>query len=82
MTTDEFRATLKRLGLSQGALSRILLHLGDPAEPITVRRRVERWAQGGHRIPGEAIALLTLLDQHADILDELQLVVSTKREIQ
>lgn len=53
MTTDEFRAALERLGLSQIAAASVLL-----VDPRTVRR----WAAGERDIPGPAVALLRLLD--------------------
>ena len=74
MTTEEFRAALQRLGLSQGALARLLTRFRDPADPVTVRRRVERWAQGGSRVPGEMIALLTVLELYPQILSDAHLV--------
>jgi hypothetical protein len=72
MTTDEFRSTLDALQLSQGALARLLGHLGDTAEPLTIRRRVERWAQGATTVPGEAAALLNLLAQFPYLLRRLR----------
>ncbi|MDQ2803662.1 MAG: hypothetical protein M3Y41_13650 [Pseudomonadota bacterium] len=42
----------------------MLAELGDPAEPSTILRRVQRWATGDHKIPGELVALLTVLERH------------------
>lgn len=71
MDTDEFRSTITALGLSQGAVARILKHLGDDASPITIRRRVERWAQGRHAIPGEAGALMVVFKRYPFVLAEV-----------
>ena len=66
MTTEDFRAALSRLGLSQAALARLLAELGDTAQPSTILRRIERWIQGTRRVPGEMAALLTLLERQRD----------------
>ena len=49
MTTDEFRATLQRLGLSQSEAAR---HMDVP------RLKVWRWYHGVSKISGEVAALL------------------------
>ena len=72
MTTDEFRATLQRLRLSQGELARLLAQLGDGASHHTILRRVERWAQGVSAVPGEAAALLGLLVRFPGVLRALR----------
>jgi hypothetical protein len=72
MTQNQFRTTLARLKLSQGALARLLTHLGDTADPTTIRRRVERWAQGATPVPGEAAAFLNLFAKFPDLLRELR----------
>jgi hypothetical protein len=72
MNTEEFRAALLRLELSQGALARMFTELGDPASPITVRRRVERWAQGASTVPGEVTAFLTILERFPKVLASLR----------
>lgn len=61
MTSDEFRAALARLDLTQVGLARLLQEHGDPAQLPSIIRRVQRWASGEYRVPGEAIALLNLL---------------------
>jgi DNA-binding transcriptional regulator YiaG len=72
MTNDEFRTWLERNAMSQGALARLLIHLGDTAAPLTIRRRVERWAQGRVAVPGEAAALLNLLERFPYLLPRLR----------
>jgi hypothetical protein len=72
METEELREALKELKLSQGALARIFKHLGDTADQTTIRRRVERWAQGGTRISGEGAALVNLLMRYPDVAAELR----------
>jgi DNA-binding transcriptional regulator YiaG len=64
MTPTQFRAAIARLGLTQSSLARLLSELGDPADPKTILRRVQRWATGDHSVPGEVVALLTLLHRH------------------
>jgi hypothetical protein len=71
MTPDEFRAALARLSLSQGMLSRTFRFLGDPAAAKTIRTRVERWASGKAKVPGEAVAFIGLLDRYPAVLAEL-----------
>jgi hypothetical protein len=75
METDELRDALRELDLTQGALARIFTYLGDPADPMTIRRRVERWAQGGTRISGEGAALVNLLKRYPAIAAELRQAV-------
>lgn len=79
MDTTTFRACLDRLGLSQGALARLLTELGDPASALTVLRRVERWAQGAARVPGEMVAFLALLERYPRILRDLRGAVVRER---
>ena len=54
MTADEFRATLGRLGFSQGGLASFLL-----VEARTVRR----WATGELAPPQSVVLLLGLMDR-------------------
>ena len=61
MSTAEFRATLDRLGLTQVALARVLIHLGDQGQPISILRRVQRWAAEVSAVPGETVVLLELV---------------------
>lgn len=61
MNADEFRAALARLGLTQVGFARFLRDQGDPGQFPSIIRRVQRWASGDYRIPGEVIALLSLL---------------------
>jgi hypothetical protein len=72
MTRNQFRNTLAALEMSQGALARLLAHLGDTADPLTIRRRVERWAQGGTPIPGEAAAFINLFAKFPDLRRKLR----------
>lgn len=72
MTTEEFRAALLRLDLSQGEVSRLLNRLGDTATPHTVRRRVERMAQGLATVSGELAALITVFEQFPTVLEALR----------
>ncbi len=71
MTTEEFRESLGRMKLSQGALARMFKALGDTADPLTIRRRVESWAQGRTRVPGEAAAFMTLLERFPAVREAL-----------
>ncbi len=59
MTSDEFRAALAMLGLSQSAFARLLLELGDVAGDK--ERTVQRWATGQQDIPGPILVLLKVL---------------------
>ncbi len=59
MTSDEFRAALALLGLSQSAFARLLVELGDVAGDK--ERTVQRWATGQQDIPGPILALLKVL---------------------
>jgi hypothetical protein len=72
MTNNQFRTTLAHLEMSQGALARLFTHLGDTAAPVTIRRRVERWAQGAAAIPGEAAAFLNLLVEFPEVLERMR----------
>jgi transcriptional regulator with XRE-family HTH domain len=65
MTGPEFKATLKRLGLSQHELSR---RLG--LAPSTVNR----WAKGDGPVPQYAVAYLALLNNIAEMTKHLPLV--------
>jgi hypothetical protein len=60
MTDDEFTDTLRRLGLSQAALARLLDDLGEQQPAPTT---VWRWADGRSRVPIGVGALLRLLEQ-------------------
>lgn len=60
MTDDEFTETLRRLGLSQAALARLLDDLGEQQPAPTT---VWRWADGRSRVPIGVGALLRLLEQ-------------------
>jgi hypothetical protein len=75
MDTEQFRAALTTLGLSVGELARLFEHLGDDAKAPTIRRRIERWASGSTRIPGEATAFLNVL------LDEPRVVRRYRKEL-
>jgi len=59
MTSDEFRAALALLGLSQSAFARLLVDLGDAAGDK--ERTVQRWATGQQDIPGPILVLLKVL---------------------
>jgi len=72
MEREELRQTLAELEMSQGALARLFIQLGDTAAPLTVRRRVERWCQGGSNVPGEAAAFLNLLKRYPKVLADLR----------
>jgi len=72
MTTDEFRERLAEFGMTQRELSRLLAHLGDPALPVTILRRVERWCQGATTIPGEMAAFMNLLSLYPYVLRKLR----------
>lgn len=61
MNTKEFRTALHELDFSVGDLARLFEHLGDDAKPTTIRRRIERWAAGTARVPGEAVAFLNIM---------------------
>lgn len=58
-----FQARLRDLGLSQAAFARLLRDLGDRSDTQTIERRIRRWTAGKARVPGEAIALLTLIER-------------------
>ena len=60
MTDDEFTEALRRLGLSQAALARLLDDLGEQQPAPTT---VWRWADGRSRVPIGVGALLRLLEQ-------------------
>ncbi len=60
MTDDEFTETLRRLGMSQAALARLLDDLGEQQPAPTT---VWRWADGRSRVPIGVGALLRLLEQ-------------------
>jgi transcriptional regulator with XRE-family HTH domain len=60
MTDEEFTETLKRLGMSQAALARLLDDLGEQQPAPTT---VWRWADGRSRVPIGVGALLRLLEQ-------------------
>ncbi|MDO8607380.1 MAG: hypothetical protein Q7R40_12660 [Phaeospirillum sp.] len=60
MTDDEFTEALRRLGLSQAALGRLLDNLGEQQPAPTT---VWRWADGRSRVPIGIGALLSLLEQ-------------------
>ncbi len=54
MTPDQLTATLRRLGLSQAALGRLL---GSHEEMVS------RWANGVHRVPAGVVAFLKLWEE-------------------
>ena len=58
-----FRERLAALGLSHGALTRLMLELGDDRQKATIARCVSRMASGEARVSGEMRALLGLLDR-------------------
>ncbi len=60
MTDDEFTQALRRLGMSQAALARLLDDLGEQQPAPTT---VWRWADGRSRVPIGVGALLRLLEQ-------------------
>lgn len=60
MTDEEFTETLRRLGMSQAALARLLDDLGEQQPAPTT---VWRWADGRSRVPIGVGALLRLLEQ-------------------
>ena len=60
MTGGQFVATLEELGIGLGELSRFLQALGDPAEPATIVRRLQRMASGEHTVSGEMTVILEL----------------------
>lgn len=63
MTADEFRAALDDLNLTPTALARLMVHLGDPTDLTSLRRRFHKWISGSSRVPGEMTVLLNLLRQ-------------------
>lgn len=71
MTPEEFRKALARMNLQPGQLADIMRALGDPADHQTVSRRIRRWAKGEAKVPGEAIALLTLLERVRNACSQL-----------
>ena len=80
MNAVEFRSALARHELTQGGLARLLVALGDQTEVLSVRRRVERWAQGGASPPGEITALFTLLDRYPQIMVDLRPATMTETD--
>ena len=60
MTDEEFTDALRRLGLSQAALARLLDDLGEQQPAPTT---VWRWADGRSKVPIGVGALLHLLEQ-------------------
>ncbi len=72
MTDDELTAALRRLGLSQAALARLLDDLGERQPAPTT---VWRWADGRSRVPIGVGALLRLLEE---IPDDLRLRVTRR----
>ena len=53
MTSEDFRAALNRLGLTQAELGRQLAALRPETAPSTWPRTVRSWATGTRRIPVE-----------------------------
>ncbi|MBI3445994.1 MAG: hypothetical protein HY055_11700 [Magnetospirillum sp.] len=69
MTDEEFTNALRRLGLSQAALARLLDDLGEQQPAPTT---VWRWADGRSKVPIGVGALLSLLEQlPSDIRNQL-----------
>ncbi len=60
MTSEELKAGLKRLGLSQQKLARsIAVSVGN----------IKKWSQGKARIPGPAVLLIRLMiEKHQDVI--------------
>ena len=62
MTTDQFRAALAGLGISQAGFARIAM---------VDARTVRRWCDGTRAVPGPVVALLRLMtetvDEHREI---------------
>jgi hypothetical protein len=61
MDYKDFIDILRRMNLTASALAHILQELGDTSGLQTIERRVRRWTNGETSVPGEAVALLTLL---------------------
>ncbi|MFA9204909.1 MAG: hypothetical protein ACEQSH_00475 [Bacteroidia bacterium] len=59
MTSDNFRAALDHVGLTQRQFAKLLSQLGDPGSDR--QRKVQRWATGEQDVPGAIAALLGLL---------------------
>ena len=58
-----FRDKLKKLGLSQPALARLMLERGDDRQIGTILRTLSRMASGDARVSGEMRALLGTLER-------------------
>lgn len=65
MSEEEFAETLRRLGLSQASLARLLDDLGERQPAATT---VWRWADGRTRVPIGVGALLRLMERLPDEL--------------
>ncbi len=74
-----FRERLAALNLSQGALTRLMLDLGDDRREATIARCVSRMASGEARVSGEMRALLGLLDRHKSDLQPSPQLAGTGR---
>ena len=62
MTSDEFRASLKRRGVSQVGFAREIEEISGMPMPL---RTVQSWAIGEAPIPAPAVALVRLLERNA-----------------
>jgi DNA-binding transcriptional regulator YiaG len=61
MTSDQFRAALADLGLSQAGFARLAM---------VDARTVRRWCDGTRAVPGPVVALLALLSAHRAFMQE------------
>jgi len=61
MTNEEFRGRLEVLGFNQSEFAQRMVELGDPRPFKAVLRRVNGYATGERKVPGELAVVLTLL---------------------
>jgi len=68
---DTLSAILSGMGMDRADLAALLRDLGDPGTPQAIARRLHRWDTGEARLPGEAVALLTLLGRVREAVGKL-----------
>jgi hypothetical protein len=61
MSGADFAKVIASKGYSQSSLARKLHALGDPRSVPTILRSISNYCRGVTAVPGEMVALLTLL---------------------